>query len=150
MKNFAKKLTAFVLCSSMLFTTACSLFNKKGPDGTNEGTGNSGGGGNSEMDKYVVKDFHVSEEPYRYYNIVTLYRNFNPDIDEVTPGGVIENFELGIGVGQQWCAYYLNNTIVYHSNGTFLVGMGMGIQITWSSMSRPSGMTYAAGAFKII
>ena len=56
MKNFAKKLTAFVLCSSMLFTTACSLFNKKGPDGTNEGTGNSGGGGNSEMDKYVVKD----------------------------------------------------------------------------------------------
>lgn len=70
----------------------------------------------SVFDKYVVKDFRVSEEPYRYYNIVTLYRNFNPEIDEVTPGGVIENFELGIGVGQQWCTYYLNDSIVYEMN----------------------------------
>ena len=67
----------------------------------------------SVFDKYVVKDFRVSEEPCRYYNIVSLYRNFHPDIDEVTPGGVIENFELGIGVGQQWCAYYKNDAIVY-------------------------------------
>lgn len=70
----------------------------------------------SVFDKYVVKDFRVSEEPFRYYNFVTLYRNYNPDIDEVTPGGVIENFELGIGVGQQWCAYYKNDTLVYEMN----------------------------------
>ena len=70
----------------------------------------------SVFDKYVVKDFSVSDEPYRYYNLVTLYRNFHPDIDEVTPGGVIENFELGIGVGQQWCAYYKNDTLVYEMN----------------------------------
>ena len=80
----------------------------------------------SVFDKYVVKDFHVSEEPYRYYNIVTLYRNFNPAIDEVTAGGVIENFELGIGIGQQWCAYYENESIVYEMNTFETVDVNIG------------------------
>ena len=80
----------------------------------------------SVFDKYVVKDFRVSEEPYRYYNIVTLYRGFNPDIDEVTPGGVIENFQLGIGVGQQWCAYYKNDSIVYEMNTFATVDVDIG------------------------
>lgn len=80
----------------------------------------------SVFDKYRVKDFRVSEEPYRYYNIVALYRNFNPDIDEITPGGVIENFELGIDVGQQWCAYYENNTIRYEMNTFDTVEVSIG------------------------
>ncbi len=49
MKNFAKKLVAGMLCAATLLSTGCSLFKPKGPD-------NSGGGVNSEMDKYVVKD----------------------------------------------------------------------------------------------
>lgn len=89
------------------------------------------------FDKYVVKDFRISKEPYRYYNLVTLYRNFNSEIDEVTPGGVVENFELGIGVGQQWCAYYKNDILVYEMNtfdtveidigytGSFQLGEGL-------------------------
>lgn len=92
----------------------------------------------SVFDKYVVKDFRVSEEPYRYYNIVTLYRNFNPEIDEVTTGGVIENFELGIGVGQQWCAYYLNDSIVYEMNTFDTVEIDIGYT---GSVSFGSGFT---------
>ena len=92
----------------------------------------------SVFDKYVVKDFRVSEEPYRYYNIVTLYRNFNPEIDEVTTGGVIENFELGIGVGQQWCAYYLNDSIVYEMNTFDTVEIDIGYT---GSMEFSSGFT---------
>ena len=101
----------------------------------------------SVFDKYVVKDFRVSEEPYRYYNIVTLYRNFHPDIDEVTAGGVIENFELGIGVGQQWCAYYMNNGIVYEMNTFDTVEIDIGYT---GSVSFGSGFKFnnILGAFE--
>ena len=100
----------------------------------------------SVFDKYVVKDFRVSEEPYRYYNIVTLYRNFNPSIDEVTPGGVIENFELGLGVGQQWCAYYLNDSIVYEMSTFKTVEIDIGYT---GSIEFSSGITIGniAGKF---
>ncbi len=101
----------------------------------------------SVFDKYVVKDFHVSEEPYRYYNIVTLYRNFNPAIDEVTAGGVIENFELGIGVGQQWCAYYENESIVYEMNTFDILEVKIGYP---ESVSFYSGFQFGniLGAFE--
>ncbi len=101
----------------------------------------------SVFDKYVVKDFHVSEEPYRYYNIVTLYRNFNPAIDEVTAGGVIENFELGIGVGQQWCSYYENESIVYEMNTFETVDVNIGYT---GSVSFYSGFQFGniLGAFE--
>lgn len=100
----------------------------------------------SVFDKYVVKDFHVSEEPYRYYNLVTLYRNFNPAIDEVTAGGVIENFELGIGVGQQWCVYYQNDKIVYEMNTFDTVEIDIGYT---GSVEFSSGFTIGniAGSF---
>lgn len=93
----------------------------------------------SVFDKYVVKDFNVSEESYRYYNIVTLYRNFNPTIDEVTEGGVVENFEIGIGVGQQWCVYYQNNQVVYEMNTFETVELDIGYT---GSVNFSSGFTF--------
>ena len=72
----------------------------------------------SVFDKYLVKDFIILEEVYRYYNIVTLYRNFDSRIDEVVSGSEAEGAEIGIEVGQQWCVYYYNNSIVYEK-GTF-------------------------------
>ena len=70
--------------------------------------------------KYVVEKLDVSDEPYRYYNIVTIYRSHNSTIDWQAPPSGAEAFgnEYGIGVGQQWCAYYQNDTIVYEM-GTF-------------------------------
>ncbi len=65
------------------------------------------------FDKYVVKDFVVSDEVYRYYNIVAIYRDYNSSIDDVISGGEIDGSEIGISVGQQWCVNYLNDTIVY-------------------------------------
>jgi len=68
--------------------------------------------------KYVVKNFTVSQEPERFYNIVTLYRIFNSTIDELSSGSVTENYEVGMSVGQAWCVYYQNDTLVYEM-GTF-------------------------------
>lgn len=70
--------------------------------------------------KYVVEKLDVSDEPYRYYNIVTIYRSYNSLIDWKAPPSGAEAYghEYGIGVGQQWCAYYQNDTIVYEM-GTF-------------------------------
>ena len=34
------------------------------------------------FDKYVVKNFNITDEIYRYYNIIAIYRNFNSIIDE--------------------------------------------------------------------
>ena len=45
----------------------------------------------NQFDKYVVKDFQISNESYRYYNLVTLYRSFNSDIDVLLDGTEIEN-----------------------------------------------------------
>lgn len=63
--------------------------------------------------KYVVKDFTVSNDTYRYYNIVTIYRDYNAQIDTVSGGSETDGYEIGIGVGQMWCVYYKNDTLVY-------------------------------------
>ena len=68
------------------------------------------------FDKYLVEGYKVSDEAYRYYNIVAIYREFNANIDTNLDGA--DSVEKAIGVGQQWCAYYLNDTLVYEM-GTF-------------------------------
>lgn len=72
----------------------------------------------SVFDKYVVLDYEVSEDVYRYYNIVTLYRNYDANIDDIASGSETDGYEIGMSVGQQWCAYYENDSIVYEM-GTF-------------------------------
>ena len=65
------------------------------------------------FDKYLVNGFSLPDEVYRYYNIVSLYREFNSAVDEVTD---VETSEKAYSVGQQWCAYYLNDELVYEMN----------------------------------
>jgi hypothetical protein len=67
----------------------------------------------SVFKKYVVKNFTVSDEVYRFYNLVTIYRKYNERFDNVVTGGELESGEYGHDVGQQWCVYYLNDDIVY-------------------------------------
>ena len=66
---------------------------------------------NGVFNKYVVKEFEVSEDAYRWYNIVTIWREFNPTIDEKIAG--TDTVEKALSVGQQWCAYYLNDKLIY-------------------------------------
>lgn len=68
--------------------------------------------------KYVVKDFVVSDEPYRYYNIVCIYRNYDYTFDSKVSGTEDDGNEKAINVGQQWCCYYYNDKLVYEM-GTF-------------------------------
>lgn len=63
--------------------------------------------------KYVVKDFVVSDEVDRYYNIVCIRRNFDYTYDEKISGTEDDGNEKAIGVGQQWHCYYLNNKLYY-------------------------------------
>lgn len=63
--------------------------------------------------KYVVKDFVVSDEAYRYYNIVCIRRNFDYTFDDKITGTEDDGNEKAIDVGQQWCCYYLNNKLIY-------------------------------------
>lgn len=72
----------------------------------------------SVFDKYVVKDFKVNDEVYRYYNLVALYREYNSTIDKVVSGGESTGSEIAMSIGQQWSVYYLNDKLVYEM-GTF-------------------------------
>lgn len=64
--------------------------------------------------KYLVKDYKVSSEAYRYYNIVSIYRPFNNLIDNGIDSGVVNS--VALSVGQQWCCYYLNDNLIYEMN----------------------------------
>ncbi len=53
------------------------------------------------FDKYLVKNFTVSRSTYRYYNIATIYRAFNAQVDSILPGGSSDTvghkgYEVGI------------------------------------------------------
>lgn len=70
----------------------------------------------SVFDKYVVKDFKVSDEENRYYNLIEISRPFNDLIDTSIDNGSTDY--IGIPVGKQWHCYYYNDELIYDS-GTF-------------------------------
>lgn len=67
------------------------------------------------FDKYVVNDFKVSTEAYRYYNIVSIYRPYSAIADgkDLSIGNTEE---IAYKVGQQWCAYTYNDVTTYEMN----------------------------------
>lgn len=65
----------------------------------------------SVFDKYKVKDFVISDDEERFYNIVCIYREYQSDID-TTPDATITN-AVGYEVGKQWCCYYEDDKLVY-------------------------------------
>ena len=66
------------------------------------------------FDKYIVKDYQISDEAYRYYNIISIYREVNETIDTNIVGGTTT--AKAYDVGQQWCCYYLNDELIYEMN----------------------------------
>ena len=63
------------------------------------------------FDKYVVKNFEVSEEADRYYNIIELSRPFNTSIDTSIENGTTD--DKAIPIGKQWHCYYYNDDLIY-------------------------------------
>lgn len=66
---------------------------------------------NTVFKKYLVENFTVPSDVYRYYNISEIERPFNNSLDE----GIDETITNYVAhtVGQTWCCYYLNDNIVY-------------------------------------
>ncbi|MBR5144355.1 MAG: hypothetical protein IKW53_04820 [Clostridia bacterium] len=64
------------------------------------------------FDKYVVNDFTVKNDLYRYYSIAAIYREFDSTVD-VSPEAIDTKQYKSYSVGQYWCAYYYNNILTY-------------------------------------
>lgn len=64
------------------------------------------------LKKYLVVDFVVSNDFYRYYNIVEIERPFDILFDEAINNETITEYKAH-NVGQTWCCYYLNDNLVY-------------------------------------
>lgn len=67
------------------------------------------------FDKYLVKGFKVNTSDIdRYYNIVSIYRKFDIDIDDLNDGLVDK--KKAYGVGQQWYCTTINDVVHYEMN----------------------------------
>lgn len=63
--------------------------------------------------KYVVEDFYVKNDALRYYDISSIFRAWNKDIDESAGGGNTIS-ERSFAVGQLWTACTVNNNVTYN------------------------------------
>ena len=64
------------------------------------------------FDKYIVNDFRVKSDLYRYYNIAAIYREYDSSVDDKYEA--IDGMNCkGYTVGQVWCAYYYNGVLMY-------------------------------------
>lgn len=69
------------------------------------------------FDKYLVNGFELPDAKERYYNIVSLYREFNAAVDPESDKTEYKDIVCkSYSVGQQWCAYTVNNARVYEMN----------------------------------
>ena len=64
------------------------------------------------LDKYKVNNFFVSDDEDRYYNIATIYRFFDSEVDNSSDA--VDTIQgRGYEVGQCWHAYYYNDELYY-------------------------------------
>lgn len=61
--------------------------------------------------KYLIKDYQISNDAYRYYGLVAMWRPFIEGLDSMASGAVDQ--KVSISIGQQWCVYTLNDSIKY-------------------------------------
>lgn len=66
--------------------------------------------------KYKVLDYEVTDDEYRYYNIVCIRRQFDYSFDEKISGTELVGNEKAIDCGQQWLCYYVDGEIKYEMN----------------------------------
>ena len=71
---------------------------------------------NSEgvFDKYIVNDFTITEDVYRYYTISAIYRLYDKNVDTSSNSEAIDTVQCrAFPVAQMWCLYYYNNILIY-------------------------------------
>ncbi len=68
---------------------------------------------NGVFNKYIVNDLKCSDNLVRYYDISTIYRPYDSTIDE-EPQGDNTISEVGLEVGQVWCASTTGDGVVYN------------------------------------
>lgn len=66
--------------------------------------------------KYKVLNYEVSDEEYRYYNIISIRRQYDYSFDEQIPGTELVGNEKAVECGEQWCCYYSDGVIKYEMN----------------------------------
>ena len=69
---------------------------------------------NSVFKKYKLINYLVSNDVYRYYNISEIERPFDSLIDTKISDETITDYKTH-AVGQTWCCYYKNDTIIYEA-----------------------------------
>ena len=67
---------------------------------------------NGVFKKYVVKDFALPSDTYRYYNIVEIERPWSELLDDKISDVTITQYKAH-SVEQTWCCYYKNDKLVY-------------------------------------
>lgn len=77
---------------------------------------------NGVFDKYLVNNFTVSDDAYRYYNISTIYRSYNVVADGASlPGSGDTVGHKGYDVGKFIAAYNSGNTVLYEAKDVDVV-----------------------------
>ena len=66
------------------------------------------------FDKYLVDDFKISSDAYRYYNISSIYRQYDSQVDSSTESVAVDGISCkSFSVAQLWCVYSYNDVLVY-------------------------------------
>lgn len=73
------------------------------------------------LDKYVVNDFKVSSDLYRYYNIATIYRAYDESIDTNNAGSDDITGYKGFPVATCFSAYRYNDVVKYDAKKVSIV-----------------------------
>lgn len=68
------------------------------------------------FDKYVVNDFTITTQTYRYYTIAGIYRLYDKSVDSSSSSEAIDTVQCkSFPVGQTWCLYYYNDVLIYEA-----------------------------------
>ena len=62
--------------------------------------------------KYRVDDFEIEKDALRYYNVPTIWRKYDRQIDGAPSGGITIS-EIAYTVGKFWTAATVNGTVTY-------------------------------------
>lgn len=66
------------------------------------------------FDKYIVDDFKISSDEYRYYNITSIYREYDSQVDSSSESESLDGVRCkAFPVAQLWCLYYYNGVLTY-------------------------------------
>ena len=68
------------------------------------------------FDKYVVNDFTITTQTYRYYTIAGIYRLYDKSVDSSSSSEAIDTVQCkAFPVEQTWCLYYYNDVLIYEA-----------------------------------